>query len=136
MYPAGTSYPDYPETQVLLLSILSTTLCLEAIAGTHIIAPEDFDITGNTQLIFTLALSNKLYLISQYTDLCHLRKEQLLVDSSATSWTQYAVVPQGAFLALIATSITEAMVPVRNKPMDCWRRMVITSSVQSHGILR
>ena len=108
MYPAGTSYPDYPETQSAVAQYSQYyTMPGGQFAGTHIIAPEDFDITGNTPTDLYFGTQQQAVPYSQYQTYATYAKSNSLWIQGATSWTQYAVVPQGAFLALIATSTTE-----------------------------
>lgn len=61
--------------------------------GTHIIAPKQYQISGNQAVPYAQYLSYATY----------TGGNSLWIQGSS-SWTQYAAVPQGAFLSLIATS--------------------------------
>jgi hypothetical protein len=73
------------------------------VAGTHIIAPQQYQISGNAPA--TVYYQQKAIPYDQYLSSAILGGNSLWIQGSA-SWTQYAQVPQGAFLSLIATSST------------------------------
>jgi hypothetical protein len=73
------------------------------VAGTHIIAPQQYQIAGNAPA--TVYYQQKAIPYDQYISSAILGGNSLWIKG-LTSWTQYAQVPQGAFLSLIATSST------------------------------
>jgi hypothetical protein len=74
--------------------------------STHITAPEQFDIAGNTPTTIYFSGQNQAVPYSQYqTYATYIGGNSLWIKGS-TSWTQYAQVPRGAILSLISTTPT------------------------------
>lgn len=73
---------------------------------THITAPEKYDVSSKqpTELYFSGQKQAAPY--SQYQNYATYTGGYSLWIQGATSWTQYAVVPQGSYLSLIAISPT------------------------------
>ncbi|MDD1751643.1 MAG: hypothetical protein LUQ38_00960, partial [Methanotrichaceae archaeon] len=106
VYPSGTN-PGYSEAQGDVTQYSQYyTVPGGQFTGTHIIAPQAYDITGNTPTDLYFGTQQQAIPYSQYQTYISYPKSNFLWIQGETSWTQYAVVPQGAFLALIATSTT------------------------------
>lgn len=74
--------------------------------GTHIIAPQQFQISGSAPATVYFKDQQQAMPYDQYLSYsAYLGGNSLWIQGS-TSWSQYAQVPQGAFLSLIATSST------------------------------
>ena len=71
--------------------------------GTHLIEPEEFELKGNTPTTLYYGDRQQAVPYSSYQALPAATGNTLWLQGS-TSWSQYAVVPQGAFLSLIAIS--------------------------------
>jgi hypothetical protein len=72
--------------------------------GIHIIAPQQYQISGNAPT--TVYYQQQTIPYDQYLSYTiYLGGNSLWIQGS-TSWTQYAAVPQGAYVSLIATSTT------------------------------
>lgn len=73
---------------------------------THIITPQKYAIEGRTPT--TVYFGNQMHSVqySQYLSNPAYKQSNSLWIQGSTSWSQYAVVPQGAILSLIAISST------------------------------
>lgn len=82
------------------------TMTSGAPSQTHITAPEKYDVQGKqpNELYFSGQKQAAPY--SQYQNYATYTGGYSLWIQGATSWTQYAVVPQGSYLSLIAISPT------------------------------
>ena len=69
--------------------------------GTHILEPEEFELEGETPTTLYYGNQQQSVPYSSYQALAATTGNSLWIQGS-TSWSQYAVVPQGAFLSLIA----------------------------------
>ena len=74
--------------------------------GTHIIAPQQYQISGNVPATVYFNDQQQAMPYDQYQSSTTYMGGNSLWIQGSTSWTQYARVPQGAFLSLIATSST------------------------------
>jgi hypothetical protein len=74
--------------------------------GTHIIAPQQFQIAGSAPATVYFKDQQQAMPYDQYLSYSAYMGGNSLWIQGSTSWTQYAQVPQGAFLSLIATSQT------------------------------
>lgn len=72
----------------------------------HISAPTQFNITGKTPSTLYFSTQNQSVLYSQYVSNPTNTGLNSLWIQSATSWAQYAAVPQGATISLLAVSPT------------------------------
>ncbi|RQW80687.1 MAG: hypothetical protein EHM14_03845 [Methanothrix sp.] len=75
-------------------------------ASSHIIAPEQFQISGSAPATVYFKDQQQAMPYDQYLSYSAYMGGNSLWIRGSTSWTQYAQVPQGAFLSLIATSTT------------------------------
>ena len=73
---------------------------------THIAAPEKFDINGKQPSMIYFGYQQHAVPYSQYQTYATYTGGNSLWIQGATSWTQYAAVPQGSSLSLLATSST------------------------------
>jgi hypothetical protein len=73
---------------------------------THIIAPEKYDINGKEPASIYLGYQQQAVPYSQYQTYATYTGGNSLWIQGATSWTQYAAVPQGSSLSLLAISST------------------------------
>ena len=73
---------------------------------THIAAPEKFDINGKQPSMIYFGYQQQAVPYSQYQTYATYTGGNSLWIQGATSWTQYAAVPQGSSLSLLATSST------------------------------
>ena len=71
--------------------------------GTHIIEPEEFELEGKTPATIYYGNQQQAVPYSTYQTMAPITGNTLWIQGT-TSWSQYAVVPQGAFLSLIAIS--------------------------------
>jgi hypothetical protein len=74
------------------------------VAGTHIIAPQQYQISGNAPAMVYYQQQAIPY--DQYLSYASYIGGNTLWIQGSTSWTQYVQVPQGAFLSFIASSST------------------------------
>ena len=74
--------------------------------GTHIIAPQQYQISGNVPATVYFNDPQQAMPYDQYQSYTTYMGGNSLWIQGSTSWSQYAAVPQGAFLSLIATSST------------------------------
>lgn len=74
--------------------------------GTHIIAPQQFQIAGSAPDAVYFKDQQQAMPYDQYLSYSSFIGGNSLWIQGSTSWTQYAQVPQSAFLSLIATSPT------------------------------
>ena len=77
-----------------------------SVPGTHIVAPKQFQISGNTPATVYFSYQQQAVPYAQYQSYATYTGGNSLWIQGSTSWTQYATVPQGAFLSLLATSST------------------------------
>jgi hypothetical protein len=70
----------------------------------HIIAPQKYVVEGRTPTVVYLGNQMQSVQYSQYLSNPTYKGSNSLWIQGSTSWSQYAVVPQSAFLSLIATS--------------------------------
>ena len=73
---------------------------------THIVAPEKFDINGKLPSMIYFGYQQQAIPYSQYQTYSTYTGGNSLWIQGATSWTQYAAVPQGSSLSLLAISST------------------------------
>jgi hypothetical protein len=74
--------------------------------GMHIIAPQKYQISGNVPSTVYFSNQQQAMSFDQYqSSTTYLGGNSLWIQGSA-SWTQYAQVPQGALLSIIATTST------------------------------
>ena len=73
---------------------------------THIVAPEKFDINGREPSMIYFGYQQQAVPYSQYQTYATYTGGNSLWIQGATSWTQYAAVPQGSSLSLLAISST------------------------------
>jgi hypothetical protein len=72
----------------------------------HIVAPEKFDINGKEPSMIYFGYQQQAIPFSQYQTYATYTGGNSLWILGATSWTQYAAVPQGSSLSLLAISST------------------------------
>jgi hypothetical protein len=72
--------------------------------GTHIIAPKQYQISGNVPANVYFNYQQQAVPYAQYQNYATYTGGNSLWIQGSSSWTQYAAVPQGAFISLIATS--------------------------------
>jgi hypothetical protein len=73
---------------------------------THITAPQKYQVTGNMPSTLYFSGQQQAVPYSQYQSYATYTGGNSLWIQGATSWTQYATVPQGASLSLLAISAT------------------------------
>jgi hypothetical protein len=73
---------------------------------THIVAPEKYDINGKEPASIYFGYQQQAVPYSQYQTYATYTGGNSLWIQGATSWTQYAAVPQGSSLSLLAISST------------------------------
>lgn len=73
---------------------------------THIVAPEKYDINGKVPTSIYFGYQQHAVPYSQYQTYATYTGGNSLWIQGATSWTQYAAVPQGSSLSLLAISST------------------------------
>ena len=73
---------------------------------THIVAPEKYDINGKVPTSIYFGYQQQAVPYSQYQTYSTYTGGNSLWIQGATSWTQYAAVPQGSSLSLLAISST------------------------------
>lgn len=73
---------------------------------THITAPQKYDTTGKVPASIYFSGQKQAVSYSQYQSYATYTGGNSLWIQGTTSWAQYAVVPQGAFLSLLAVSPT------------------------------
>jgi hypothetical protein len=71
---------------------------------THIVAPEKYDINGKVPTSIYFGYQQQAVPYSQYQTYSTYTGGNSLWIQGATSWTQYAAVPQGSSLSLLAIS--------------------------------
>jgi hypothetical protein len=74
------------------------------VAGTHIVAPQQYPISGNAPA--TVYYQQKAIPYDQFFSSAAYMEGNFLWIAGSMSWTQYVVVPQGAYLSLIAATAT------------------------------
>lgn len=72
----------------------------------HIIAPQKYVVEGRTPTFVYLGNQMQSVPYSQYLSSATYKGSNSIWIQGSTNWSQYAVVPQSAFLSLIATSST------------------------------
>ena len=72
--------------------------------GTHIIAPQQYQISGNVPASVYFNSQQQAVPYTQYQTYAAYTGGNSLWIQGATSWTQYAQVPQGSSLTLLATT--------------------------------
>jgi hypothetical protein len=77
-----------------------------SVPGTHIIAPKQYQIAGKVPATVYFSYQQQAVPYTQYQSYDTYTGGNSLWIQGSTSWTQYATVPQGAFLSLLATSST------------------------------
>ena len=80
-------------------------------------APEQYDITGHTPNNVYLTMQNQAVPYSRYQASTNLSGNTLWIQGT-TDWAQYAVVPQGSIVPLIATSHIEGIGNLAFKDYD------------------
>ena len=80
-------------------------------------APEQYDITGHTPNNVYLTMQNQAVPYSRYQASTNLSGNTLWIQGT-TDWAQYAVVPQGATVSLIAISHVEGIGNLNFKDYD------------------
>ena len=80
-------------------------------------APEQYDITGHTPNNVYLTMQNQVVPYSRYQASTNLSGNTLWIQGT-TDWAQYAVVPQGSIVPLIATSHIEGIGNLAFKDYD------------------
>ncbi len=80
------------------------TMTTAPFPGTHITVPEKFELTGNMPSKIYYSNQQQAVPYYQYQTYATYTGGNSLWIQGATSWTQFAVVPQSAFLSLIAAS--------------------------------
>jgi hypothetical protein len=95
--------------------------------NTHITAPQPFNISGNTPATVFFSYERQPVAYSQYQSASNIRNSLWIKGSD--SWVQYAEVPQGATVPLLAISLmAEMAISESCIPMDEWS-ITITSSI-------
>jgi hypothetical protein len=77
-----------------------------SVPGTHIVAPKQYQISGNIPATVYFSNQQQAVPYDQYQSYATYTGGNSLWIQGSTSWTQYVTIPQGAFLSLIATSST------------------------------
>jgi hypothetical protein len=77
-----------------------------SVPGTHIVPPKQYQISGNIPATVYFNYQQQAVPYTQYQSYATYTGGNSLWIQGSTSWTQYAAVPQGAVLSLIATSST------------------------------
>jgi hypothetical protein len=77
-----------------------------SVRGTHIVAPKQYQISGNVPATVYFSHQQQAVPYTQYQSYATYTGGNSLWIQGSTSWTQYSTVPQGAFLSLLATSST------------------------------
>jgi hypothetical protein len=85
--------------------------------STKISAPEQYDITGHTPNNVYLTMQNQAVPYSRYQANMNYSGNALWIQGT-TDWAQYAVVPQGSIVPLIATSHLEGIGNLNFKDYD------------------
>ena len=80
-------------------------------------APEQYDITGHTPNNVYLTMQNQAVPYSRYQASTNLSGNTLWIQGT-TDWAQYAVVPQGSTVSLIAISTVEGIGNLNFKDYD------------------
>lgn len=80
-------------------------------------APEQYDITGHSPNTVYLTMQNQAVLYSRYQANANNSGNALWIQGT-TDWAQYAVVPQGSIVPLIAISRTEGIGNLNFKNYD------------------
>jgi hypothetical protein len=76
------------------------------VPSNHISAPQQFDVTGNTPSTVLFSNQQQPVNYAQYASGASYTGGSSLWVQGSTSWTQYAVVPQGATINLLAIAPT------------------------------
>lgn len=95
--PSGTSVSQYSQYY---------SMTTGSVPGTHIVAPKQFQISGNVPATVYFSNQQQAVPYAQYESYATYTDGNSLWIQGSTSWTQYATIPQGAFLSLLATSST------------------------------
>jgi hypothetical protein len=109
--PSSTAAVGYqttaqaPQTgQATGVSQYSQYYTMGPVPNTHISAPQQFNITGNTPATIYFSYQMQPVAYSQYeSNPSYLRMNELWIKGT-DSWAQYAEVPQGAVVTLLAIS--------------------------------
>jgi hypothetical protein len=104
LYPAGTASSTMAQGTTSQYLQFYQMLGGPSPSG-HISAPQKYDITGNTPSTILFSNQGQPVNYPQYISSIYSASNTLWIQG-LTSWTQYAQVPQGSSLALLATTST------------------------------
>ena len=98
----SSSVNNYDTAQYSQYYSMSTT---GSVSSVHIVPPQKYDLAGNYPTTVYMSSQQQAIPYSQYMTYATYPSNSIWIQGS-TSWTQYASVPQGANLALLAISST------------------------------